>query len=300
VYAVAFVANELSPKLPFAPAWATVRSLEDGLFRLDPLTLTVDCIPGDFVPANAPIRMFANLVTGSDFEAHIQSVEFLDRDRVLATVGRDPYQYSWLPTPGRHELVAKARTREGEIILSERKVIYSGIPAFERAADRSGSLVIEDDDGEVFLTEDTLELGWNAETEVSLSAIRLENIPLSRDARISKAHLLFEAAQSDDRPTALQIRAELLTDDSRPALNNYDLSRQSLTKARIPWEPSAWTKKGAVQQSPDLTPLIQEVISQPQWQPRKAIVFILQGSGRRVVAANPSSNEPRLYVELKD
>jgi outer membrane protein assembly factor BamB len=144
----------------------------------------------------------------------------------------------------------------------------------------------ETPDGEVTLDSSALEL-VRAEQDQILG-LRFNNVPLERGVTIRAAALQFTCRSPGDEPTELVIRAEAVGNAPRFTDKARNLSGRSLTTATVRWTPPAWIKEGdaaAAQRTPDLSPLIQEIVSRPDWQPGNAIAFVITGSGRRFATA---------------
>ena len=68
----------------------------------------------------------------------------------------------------------------------------------------------------------------------------------------------------------------------------------------VPWSPPAWNTVGArtaAQQTPDLSSLVQAVVSRPGWAQGNALAFQLSGTGRRTAEAFEGNFAPLLHVE---
>ena len=62
------------------------------------------------------------------------------------------------------------------------------------------------------------------------------------------------------------------------------------------WTPGAWIA-GSSQLTPDLTAIIQELVDQPNWTTKSAIVLRFQGSGQRAASSFEDGFRPSLQVE---
>jgi hypothetical protein len=76
-----------------------------------------------------------------------------------------------------------------------------------------------------------------------------------------------------------------------------DLSSRPATATTIAWAPGPWTA-GSTQQTPDLTALIQELVDQPNWTTKSAIVLRFQGTGQRAASSFEDGFRPGLQVEF--
>ena len=138
-------------------------------------------------------------------------------------------------------------------------------------------------------------------TPISTSAAQIVGIRfpgfLPPGAVIKKAYVGFRARGSNDSATSLQIVGQLSHDAATFSATNNDISGRPATATSIPWSPGAWTG-GSYQQTPDLTALIQELVNQPNWSTKSAIVLRIQGTGQRAASSfDDSSFSPTLQVE---
>src|SRR5690606_3591709 len=55
------------------------------------------------------------------------------------------------------------------------------------------------------------------------------------------------------------------------------------TNAAVTWQPAAWTQgaAGEAERTPDLTPIIQEIVDRGGWVSGNSLALIISGSGRR-------------------
>ena len=63
-----------------------------------------------------------------------------------------------------------------------------------------------------------------------------------------------------------------------------NISSRKLTKTAIKWAPKAWDPLQAQNKrprTPDLSKLIQEVVSQKDWKEGNSMVFVITGKGER-------------------
>jgi len=158
--------------------------------------------------------------------------------------------------------------------------------------------------GAVKLDSSTLELGQNAD-EPQLIGIRFNGIHLASRAAIRSARLQFSAPSTSTEPTELVIRAEVSGNAPRFSEKPHNLSSRSLTKNEIRWSPAAWRRvgeSGDAQRTPDLTPLLREVIDRDDWQPGNSIVLVISGKGSRVAAAfrGRDSTPAKLVVDADE
>lgn len=162
-----------------------------------------------------------------------------------------------------------------------RHTLATGLP-IEHADDDAE----EAPSGAVSLDSSALELIHSTEDQVI--GLRFSNLPLARNASVRSAALQFVCRLATDVPTELSIAAEMTGNAARFTDKSGDITNRKLTTARVRWTPPAWNKDGdagAAQQTPDLSPLIREVLAHPDWQPGNSVAFVITGTGKRVAAA---------------
>lgn len=297
VYLTRFTSAEPPETLWRAPDWSTAQSQGHGLFRLDPVSIQLASVGGDYVIRSEEIRIEARVNSGLAFTN--SSLQFSDGRKVLAT---DPTQPSVLqlryPTPGRHEIRAKLSYGVGDTAVSEPLVIYVGIPAFERVANSISDVITEIRGGSIWATEDSL---WMDESE-RFVGIRFEHIGVGRGTHLARAYLRLTTATIASKPTVLEIHAELSGNAHGLRFTDNDLSSRSRTAAHVAWSLGTWTAVGQDVISPNLASLLNEVFSQMNWNAGNALMLLIRVSGheRLVGAANDNGHgAPALYLELQ-
>jgi len=152
---------------------------------------------------------------------------------------------------------------------------------------------------------DNFELIHDADDdEDQVVGIRFQDIPVPQGARIKRAYLQFTAFPEDagSDKTDLVLHAELSADAKPFADVKHNITSRRKTAASVKWSPEPWTvggERSEKQRTPDLSPLIQEVVDQPDWRKGNSLVLVISGSGRRKAESWDGgwSGEPMLYVE---
>jgi hypothetical protein len=123
---------------------------------------------------------------------------------------------------------------------------------------------------------------------VQTVGVRFHGLAIPRGATITKAHLQFTTDEVTADATSLTVRAH--ASDNAPVFTttSSSLSSRSRTTASIAWSPAAWNTAGetcGAQRTPNLAPIVQELVNRTGWSNGNAIAFLINGSGKRVAAA---------------
>ncbi len=126
-------------------------------------------------------------------------------------------------------------------------------------------------------------------------------LEVPQGATIEKAYIQFTADENQSGPTDLRVKAQTSNDSSAFNPWPFDLSSRPTTSGSVPWSPAAWEMgaAGSAQRTPDLTSLVQTVVSNPNWSSGNNSVFIVAGSGKRSAVSYDTSpaSAPLLHVE---
>jgi hypothetical protein len=132
--------------------------------------------------------------------------------------------------------------------------------------------------------------------------MRFNGIDIPQGAAIAGAYIQFQTDETDSEATSLTIQGEAT--DNAPTFVNTDgnISSRARTTAAVSWSPPPWTTKGEAgpdQQTPDIAPVIQEIINRPGWSSDNSLVIIITGSGKRVAESynGDQAGAPLLHVE---
>jgi len=129
--------------------------------------------------------------------------------------------------------------------------------------------------------------------------IRFQSVNIPQGAVINAAYLRFATDETDSAATALTIHAQ--DSDSADTFTTayYDVSSRPTTLASVSWSPAAWSTIGAVNDTPDLAALVQEVVNRAGWAANNSMAFIVTGSGQRTAESYDGSpaTAPLLHVE---
>jgi hypothetical protein len=156
----------------------------------------------------------------------------------------------------------------------------------------------ESGDGTVDRYSSDLELVSDGSADQTVG-IRFPALDVPAGATIISAHLELVADETGSEPTSLQVAAHAVGDAPSFSSSRFDVSARPLTSASVAWSDLApWTEVGEVHTSPDLTPVVQEIVDAPDWVSGSALALIITGSGRRTTVAHDDdpSDAPTLVV----
>ncbi|MGK0187930.1 MAG: outer membrane protein assembly factor BamB [Verrucomicrobiales bacterium] len=159
--------------------------------------------------------------------------------------------------------------------------------------------------GNLRLTSGDLEL-VDDEGDKQAVGIRFAEIPLTRAQSVVDAYIQFTVAVPGKSETKLKVHAEKNTDPLPFKAENFNISDRPITEASAEWNVKPWGKvgdKGGDQRTPNLAPLLNEILANPEWQFGNAFSLILSGSGKRIAHAfdtkEPGKFAPVLVIKAR-
>lgn len=157
----------------------------------------------------------------------------------------------------------------------------------------------EDKDGDIDLSSSDLELVKDDDDQII--GIRFQNITIPQGATIRSAYLEFEVDEESDKDTKLEIRAEDVDNASTFNSTNENISDRPITANKVEWKIKEDWFENEVYQSPDISEVIDEVISRSGWVNGNALAIIIEGSGKKVVESydGEPAAAPKLVIEYE-
>ncbi len=156
-------------------------------------------------------------------------------------------------------------------------------------------------DGTIATTSSDLELVLDGAGNQTVG-MRFTDIYVPQGATILDAYIQFTTDEPTSGITTLSIEGE--AHDNAPLFTNTDfnVSSRQRTAAAVPWSPPPWLTVGEAsidQQTPDLSPIIQEIVDRPGWQAGNSLAFLVTGTGERVALSFNGSpaGAPTFHVE---
>jgi len=170
------------------------------------------------------------------------------------------------------------------------------------------------DDGDMDVTSSDLEFPYEdngdpSASDAQLLVLRFASVPIANGARIISAYLEFEVDETkgNDKPVNVIVEGQLTPD--APAISGAarDLSsREPWTEAKVKWTVPMDLVTNDKFQSPDLTAVITELISQEGWASGNALALAVRddpdnpSTGLRCVEAvdGEAAGAPLLRIEV--
>ncbi len=135
------------------------------------------------------------------------------------------------------------------------------------------------------------------------AGMRFNGIPIPPGAVIVNAYVQFTTDEVNSETTSLTIQGQA-ADNAATFASGSKISPRPRTTAAVNWSPDPWLIVGqtsAAQRSPNLTPIIQEIVNRAGWASGNALAIIITGNGNRVAKSYDASPvgtvAPLLHVE---
>ncbi len=130
--------------------------------------------------------------------------------------------------------------------------------------------------------------------------LRFRNIQIPQGYTITNAYIEFSADETDSTSTNLTIYGQAIDDAPYFSSTYNNISNRTKTSASVSWSPEAWTTVHATSQTTDLKSIVQEIVNRAGWAPGNDMVFIIEGTGKRVAESYDgySSKAPLLHVDF--
>ena len=180
----------------------------------------------------------------------------------------------------------------------------NGTQTLEIRVNSSANDAEEKSTGSVSLSSSDLELTIDRTTTQQVG-IRFTGLTIPVGASISSAWIQFQTDEVSTGATSLTIRAQAA--DNPPVFRSVsrNISSRPRTTRSSSWIPAPWPARneaGPAQRSPNIAAVLQEVVSRAGWQSGNAVVFLIEGSGRRTAEAfnGNSSAAPLLHIEFTE
>ena len=260
-------------------------------------------LPADeaFYPSLAPITLSAQ---ASDSDGYIEAVTFYINGDSVGIAHVAPYTVSWVPpAEGSYHLLARATDNDGNSITATEHLFHVGhIRDCSQVNSRENDAE-EGPNGGMSLSSSDLELINDPNDGDQWVGMRFTGLNIPPGATVSKAWIQFAVEDNNnDNPCHLYIYGEASNAPAPFSGSDYNISSRPLTQASVSWQPDNWEQIGEMdplQQTPNLAPILQELITRNGYSATDAIVLIIQGEGRRTAESFDGQQlyAPQLCVE---
>lgn len=268
----------------------------------------VDPPPSVTITAPAEGATLSGTVTieasAADYPGPVTQVEFFAGGTSLGIDASAPYSATWDTTTvasGAHTITATATAVGGQTgsdsnsvaVLNQGAAVTLDVPIAVGPDD-----VEQRPDGRMRLANDDLELVTDG-AEVQTVGLRFTGVDVPAGASILDAHVQFRADEKSSVATNLTVMGEA-SDNAPPFMTTrFNVSLRPDTMASVPWAPPAWSlgQAGPAQRTPDLSAVVQEIVSRPGWGSGNALVLVITGSGKRVAEPFEGGFPPALHID---
>ncbi|MCW2275178.1 hypothetical protein M2321_002763 [Rhodoblastus acidophilus] len=159
--------------------------------------------------------------------------------------------------------------------------------------------------GSVYTSSSDLELTDDVETTGGTGqtvGIRFTGVNIPVGATITNAYIQFQAKESRTGATSVTIRGDASANAAAFAASTNNVSSRTKTSASVGWTIAPWGAIGAAgvdQRTPDLTAIIQQIVSTSGWAALNSMAFVVTGSGTRTAWAydGNAAAAPLLHIE---
>jgi hypothetical protein len=157
----------------------------------------------------------------------------------------------------------------------------------------------ESSTGEIELNSSDLELVFDHNSQVV--GIRFASVDVPQGATIVSAYVQFQVDETDSLAALLTIEGQAIDHALAFSSARWNISSRARTAAAVLWSPPPWNTEGAAgpdQRTPDLSPIIQEIVGRPGWVSGNALALIVTGDGVRVAESynGDASSAPLLHL----
>jgi VCBS repeat-containing protein len=154
--------------------------------------------------------------------------------------------------------------------------------------------------GSVGLTSSDLELVYDGSNQTV--GMRFNGVGIPQGVAVTRAYLQFTVDEAQSESTSLVIQGEAVNNSTTFVTSSNNVSSRPRTTASVAWNPNPWTTVGEAgidQQTPDIAPVIQEIVSRQGWASGNSLSIIITGTGHRTADSynGSAATAPLLHVE---
>jgi hypothetical protein len=155
--------------------------------------------------------------------------------------------------------------------------------------------------GSVGLTSSDLELVTDGST-LQTVGMRFTNVTVPRGATITNAYVQLSVDEVSTGSTGLTLAAQAADNAPTFTTATRNISSRAKTPATVSWTPASWPTvgaRGADQRTPNLAPVLSQVVQRSGWTAGNALALVVTGTGRRTADSfeGGASTTPTLHIE---
>lgn len=158
----------------------------------------------------------------------------------------------------------------------------------------------EEADGTMVLGSSDLDLVDNGLVGNQIVGLRFDSVAVPQYAQVLSAWIEFTTDSADLDPASLTVSAEASGDASPFTTDLNNLTARALTSESVSWDNvEQWPAEHYFHRSPDISPVVQELLNRPDWAADNAMALLVGGSGLRRAKAFESGSlvATMLHVE---
>ncbi|HXV63547.1 MAG TPA: hypothetical protein VEK15_22790 [Vicinamibacteria bacterium] len=194
---------------------------------------------------------------------------------------------------------------DGQLVASD-EVTLTVTGTVDTSVANSQVAALSDDAEELveggFVTLNSADLQMtSAQAFVQVVGLRFNGVTVPQGSKILGAYVQFHADEAHGGPTALVIEGQAADNAATFVLSNGNISQRPRTASAMSWSPPPWDtvgQAGAGERTPNLAPIIQEIVDRGGWTSGNSLALILSGTGLRTAVSfegNPSQ-APSLHI----
>lgn len=253
-------------------------------------------------PASGTYYSSAQAITitasASDSDGSVAGVEFFVNGTSIGADNTAPYSKAYsIPSNGSYLITAVATDNEGATGAASAIGISVGTVSSRIASSMDD--VEERADGSMYTNSSDIELVYDNGNQVV--GLRFLGLGIPQGATITSANIQFACDEANSGAANLTIKGHDADNSAAFSTVANNVSSRATTSASVNWNPVSWNtagEAGAGQKTPDLSSIIQEIITRSGYTQSSAISIIITGTGERTAESydGSASQAPLLTV----
>ncbi|PVW14327.1 Ig-like domain-containing protein [Marixanthomonas spongiae] len=216
----------------------------------------------------------------------IERVEFYVDGSLIKTDTNAPYSFTDTYSNGSYTVEAVASDACSQFTVTK-DINVGNFSTTKLSRIESGNDDVEEtEDGIIYYDSTDLEMVYDGYSKFGQPngyqkvGLRYKSVNIPYGATITNAYIQFRSDEAHSNPAELKIYLE----DSPNAMpfTASNLSSRTKLPNAVTWAPAAWTstgQTGSAQQTPNIAPLLQQLVDNCTWEQGNSTAFIIEGSG---------------------